>query len=56
MFPHVEKVLGQYSELAASIERVLYDSACGDAEIKARFKDEIDVELKHHFTHGAQER
>jgi len=48
-FPHVEKVFGQYPELAASVERVLYDSACDDAELKARFKDELDVDLKASF-------
>ena len=48
-FPHVKKVFGQYSELAACIERALYDSACNDAELKARFKDELGIELKASF-------
>ena len=48
-FPHVEKVFEHYPELAASTERVLYDSACDDAELKARFQDELGVELKASF-------
>ncbi len=48
-FPHVKKVLACYPELAASIERVLYDSACDDAELKARFHDKLGVELKASF-------
>lgn len=48
-FPHVEKVFNQYQDLASSIERVLYDSACDDAELKARFDDELGVELKASF-------
>jgi hypothetical protein len=48
-FPHVEKVFNQYRDLASSIERVLYDSACDDAELKARFNDELGVELKASF-------
>ena len=48
-FPHVKKVFEEYPDLATSINRVLYDSACDDAELKARFKDELDVELKASF-------
>jgi hypothetical protein len=48
-FPHVEKVFGQYPQLAAAIERVLYDSACDDADLKARFDEELGVELKASF-------
>ena len=48
-FPHVEKVFEHYPELAASTERVLYDSACDDTELKARFLDELGVELKASF-------
>jgi hypothetical protein len=48
-FPHVEKVFEQYPELAAAIERVLYDSACDDAELKAHFGEELGVELKASF-------
>ena len=48
-FPHVKKVFEQYPDLATSINRVLYDSACDDAELKARFKDELGVELKASF-------
>jgi hypothetical protein len=48
-FPHVEKVFEYYPELATSIEHVLYDSACDDAELKTRFHDELGVELKASF-------
>ncbi len=48
-FPHVENVFEQYPQLAGSIERVLYDSACYVAVLKARFRDELGVELKASF-------
>ena len=47
--PHVQKVFEQYPQLGTSVERVLYDSACDDAELKARFCDELGVELKASF-------
>jgi hypothetical protein len=48
-FPHVENVFGDYPELACSVKRVLYDSACDDAQLKQRFQDELGVELKASF-------
>jgi len=48
-FPHVQKVLGEHPELAPSIRRVLYDSACDDAALKQRFEDELGIELKASF-------
>jgi hypothetical protein len=48
-FPHVEKVFGDYPELAGSVKRVLYDSACDDSELKQRVRDELGVELKASF-------
>jgi hypothetical protein len=48
-FPHVEKVLGDHPDLAQSIQRVLYDSACDDAALKQRFEDELGLELKASF-------
>jgi len=48
-FPHVEKVFKQYPDLSASIKQVLYDSACDDAELKQRFKDELGVDLRASF-------
>ena len=48
-FPHVEQTFERYPTLRASIERVLYDSACDDAALKARFKDELGVELNASF-------
>ncbi len=48
-FPHVEKVLGDHADLARSVKRVLYDSACDDAVLKKRFEETFDVELKASF-------
>jgi len=48
-FPHVEKVLGDYPQLAQSAQRVLYDSACDDAALKQRFEEELGLELKASF-------
>jgi hypothetical protein len=48
-FPHVNAVLERYPLLRASIERVLYDSACDDGALKARFNDEMGIELKASF-------
>jgi hypothetical protein len=47
--PHVEKVLGDHPDLAQSVRRVLYDSACDDASLKQRFQDEFGIELKASF-------
>jgi hypothetical protein len=47
--PHAKDVFERYPELTASIERVLYDSACDDAELRAQFKVELGVELKASF-------
>ena len=48
-FPHVEKVLGDHPDLAQSVRRVLYDSACNDAPLKQRFQDDLEIELKASF-------
>jgi len=48
-YPHVEKVFKQYPDLSASINRVLYDSACDDAVLKKQFKEELGVDLKASF-------
>ncbi len=47
--PHVKKVLEQHPSLKESIERVLYDSACDDADLKQQFKAELDLDLKASF-------
>lgn len=47
--PHVEKVLDDHHDLAQSVQRVLYDSACDDATLKQRFQDEFGIELKASF-------
>ncbi|MCP4375158.1 MAG: hypothetical protein GY794_03105, partial [bacterium] len=48
-FPHVEKVLKDHPDLAKSVRRVLYDSACDDAPLKQRFQDDLEIELKASF-------
>ncbi len=48
-FPHVKKVLAGHPDLAQSIQRVLYDSACDDVPLKQRFQDELGIVLKASF-------
>jgi hypothetical protein len=48
-FPHVKKALGDHPELAQSVKRVLYDSACDDTVLKERFEEALEVELKASF-------
>ncbi|MCP3868819.1 MAG: hypothetical protein GY703_12120 [Gammaproteobacteria bacterium] len=48
-FPHVKKVHKDYPELAQTVRRVLYDSACDDAPLKKRFQDDLEIELKASF-------
>jgi len=47
--PHAKKVFECYPELTAPVERVLYDSACDDADLKAQFESELGVDLKASF-------
>lgn len=47
--PHAKDVFERYPELTSAIDRVLYDSACDDADLKALFKDDLGVELKASF-------
>ena len=47
--PHVQDVYERYPQLTDSVERVLYDSACDDADLRARFKNDLGVELKASF-------
>jgi hypothetical protein len=47
--PHAKDVFERYPELTTPVERVLYDSACDDAELRAQFKEELGVELKASF-------
>ena len=46
LYPHVVRVFDELPEIKNDIERVLYDSACDDEELKAQFRDELDIELK----------
>ena len=48
-FPHAKDVFERYPELTASVEQVLYDSACDDAELRAQFKDALGVDLRASF-------
>ncbi len=45
----MKKVLEDHPTLNATIKRVLYDSACDDAELKLQFKDELGLDLKASF-------
>ncbi len=48
-YPHVKELFEMYPEIQPSVKRVLYDSASDSDEIKAKFKDEWDIELKASF-------
>lgn len=48
-YPHVKQVLKQYPKLAKETKRVLYDSACDDAELKEQFSKEFGITLKASF-------
>ncbi|MFQ5561650.1 MAG: hypothetical protein ACE5FU_13865, partial [Nitrospinota bacterium] len=45
-FPHVKKVLEELPEIEPYVERALYDSACDSKELKEKFQNELDIELK----------
>lgn len=45
-FPHVEKLFNYYPKVQSWIDRVLYDSACDDKELKDKFLNELGIELK----------
>jgi hypothetical protein len=47
--PHVKDVYERYPQLTDSVERVLYDSACDDADLRAQFNNDLGVELKASF-------
>ena len=49
LYPHVKELFEIYPEIQSSVERVLYDSASDSNEIKAKFKDELGIELKASF-------
>jgi len=46
LYPHVELFFSHFPEIQDDIERILYDSACDDAKLKARFMDDFEIELK----------
>lgn len=48
-YPHVKEVLKQHPKLAKETKRVLYDSACDDAELKKKFSKEFGITLKASF-------
>jgi len=46
LYPHVVRLFEELPEIKNDIERVLYDSACDDEELKARFRVQLGIELK----------
>jgi len=46
LYPHVVRLFEELPEIKGQIERVLYDSACDDEELKKRFQDDLGIELK----------
>jgi len=48
-FPHVEELFENLPQVQPWIDRVLYDSACDDKELRKKFKEEWDIELKASF-------
>ena len=45
-YPHVVRLFGDLPEIEGEIDRVLYDSACDDEELKRQFRDNLGIELK----------
>jgi len=45
-FPHVERLFNNLPVISPWIKRVLYDSACDSKELKAKFKEVFQVDLK----------
>lgn len=45
-FPHVERLFNNLPVIAPWIERALYDSACDSEELKKKFKNTFQIELK----------
>ena len=46
LYPHVVRLFAELPEIKGEIERVLYDSACDDEELKRRFQKDLGIELK----------
>ncbi len=46
LYPHVERFFEELPEIKKEIDRVLYDSACDDEELKRRFRVNLGIELK----------
>ncbi len=45
-FPHIKEVLDTYPVIGKSVKRVLYDSACDSKDLKSKFMDKLELELK----------
>lgn len=45
-YPHVEKLFKNLPVISPWIERVLYDSACDNKELKDKFQNDFQIELK----------
>jgi len=46
LYPHVLRLFKELPDIKGEIDRVLYDSACDDEELKGRFREELGIELK----------
>ena len=46
IFPHVEKLFATYPVVKETVKTILYDSAADDAQLKIKFKEELNVDLR----------
>ena len=46
LYPHVERLFENLPEMQDWIDRVLYDSACDNKDLKEKFQREFAIELK----------
>ena len=45
LFPHAKDVFDRYPALTASVEQVVYHSACDDVELRALFEDLVRADF-----------
>ncbi len=45
-YPHIELLFQNIPEIKTNIKTVIYDSACDSKELKDKFKDDLNIELK----------
>ncbi|HDH12349.1 MAG TPA: hypothetical protein ENG83_09200 [Nitrospirae bacterium] len=46
LYPHVERLFENLPEIKPWIDRVLYDSACDNKDLKEKFQEDFGIELK----------